>query len=193
MARPAASSGARDRHGRGGGIGLAIAEAFAAAGARVLLADVRDSGRSRGQRASAPPRPSAGWTSPARPSGRSSPATRGDPPDVLVNNAGGLIDSRPLHEATSDTWTRTIELNLTSVFLGMRAVLPLMLGAATRLDRERVLGLRHRPGSRTRPAYQAAKAGALMLRGMPRVTYGPRGIRMNALTPSVVETPGPRP
>jgi NAD(P)-dependent dehydrogenase (short-subunit alcohol dehydrogenase family) len=176
--------------GAAGGIGLAIAEAFAAAGARVLLTDIRAThGRAACESIGAAATfrrldvtHEGEWADLTR-------ALEGDPPDVLVNNAGGLIDSRPLHEAPLDTWTRTIELNLTSVFLGMRAVLPLML------ERRRgsivnvcsVSGIAGQPDA---PAYQAAKAGALLLTRNAAVTYGPAGIRINALTPSVVETPG---
>ena len=56
-------------------------------------------------------------------------AARPPAPDVLVNNAGGLISSATLHEHSLDDWQRTLTLNLTSVFLGMRAVIPLMVAA----------------------------------------------------------------
>jgi NAD(P)-dependent dehydrogenase (short-subunit alcohol dehydrogenase family) len=170
--------------GAAGGIGLAIAQAFAAADARVLLADI---GVEAGEAACESFRRldvtrESDWVELAADLER-------DPPDVLVNNAGGLLDSSPLHEASLAAWTRTIDLNLTSVFLGMRALLPLMLPRqrGTIINVCSVSGI---AGQSDAPAYQAAKAGVLLLTRNAAVTYGSAGIRVNALTPSVVETPG---
>jgi len=171
------------------GIGQAIAEAFAVEGARVLLADIRVA---EGEAASEAigdqavfrrldVTQEAEWAALAD-------VLEQDPPDVLVNNAGGLLDARPLHEADLDTWNRTIELNLTSVFLGMRALLPLMLARrhGSILNICSVSGIAGQPDA---PAYQAAKAGVLLLTKNAAVTYGAAGVRVNALTPSVVATP----
>ena len=46
--------------------------------------------------------------------------------DVLVNNAGSLIERRSLSEMTEDLWDRVMDVNLKSVFLCSRAVLPMM-------------------------------------------------------------------
>src|ERR671910_2460599 len=46
--------------------------------------------------------------------------------DVLVNNAGSLIERRTLSEMTEDLWERVMDVNLKSVFLCSRAVLPMM-------------------------------------------------------------------
>src|SRR5262249_42937235 len=51
----------------------------------------------------------------------------GSPPHVVVNNAGGLLDSSPLHLHSTETWRQTLDLNLTSVFFSMRAFIPRML------------------------------------------------------------------
>src|SRR5215217_7927154 len=46
--------------------------------------------------------------------------------DVLVNNAGSLIERRSLSEMTDDLWDRVMDVNLKSVYLVSRAVLPIM-------------------------------------------------------------------
>src|SRR3712207_1523928 len=46
--------------------------------------------------------------------------------DVLVNNAGSLVERRGLAEMTEDLWDRVMDVNLKSVFLCSRAALPLM-------------------------------------------------------------------
>ena len=115
------------------GIGRAIAEELARAGARVVVADVlveegeavaRSIGRGPGGQLARFVRldvtQEAGWADLVG-------QLANDPPDALVNNAGGLLDPRPLLEADVDTFRATLDLNLTSAFLGLRAVLPLML------------------------------------------------------------------
>ncbi len=109
------------------------------------------------------------------------------PPDVVVNNAGGLLEASQLHEHTTDGWHETLELNLTSVFLGMRAFLPQMIdrGSGSIINVGSMSGLR---GQADAAAYQAAKAGVSMLTGNAAVAYGRFGIRVNTLVPSVVAT-----
>src|SRR4028119_1997928 len=46
--------------------------------------------------------------------------------DVLVNNAGSLVERRTLAEMTEELWDRVMDVNLKSVYLCSRAVLPLM-------------------------------------------------------------------
>ena len=110
-----------------------------------------------------------------------------DPPNILVNNAGGLVSSAILHEHDSDTWRRTLDLNLTSVFFAMRAFIPLMLPrrSGSIVNVGSVSGL---TGQADAPAYQAAKAGVAMLSRNAAVTYAPFGIRVNTISPSIVVT-----
>jgi NAD(P)-dependent dehydrogenase (short-subunit alcohol dehydrogenase family) len=110
------------------------------------------------------------------------------PPDILVNNTGGLLSSAVLHEHDAQIWRDTLELNLTSVFLAMLAVVPLMLdrGSGSIINIGSVSG---RIGQADAAAYQAAKAGVAMLSRNAAVTYGNRGIRVNTISPSAVTTP----
>lgn len=109
--------------------------------------------------------------------------------DVLVNNAGGLLSSAVLHEHDLATWHATLELNLTSVFLGMRWAIEQMLdrGQGAIVNVCSMSGL---VGQADAPAYQAAKAGVALLTRNAAVTYGSSGIRVNAVSPSVITTPG---
>jgi 3alpha(or 20beta)-hydroxysteroid dehydrogenase len=107
--------------------------------------------------------------------------------DILVNNAGGLLNADVIHEHDLGSWRATLDLNLTSAFLGMRWVLPPMLerGAGSIVNLASVSGMTAQPDA---PAYQAAKAGVVMLTRNAAITYGSRGIRINAVSPSVVAT-----
>lgn len=108
--------------------------------------------------------------------------------EVLVNNAGGLLSAALLHEHDVDTWRATLELNLTSVFLAMRWAIAKMLaqGSGSVVNVCSVSGM---VGQADAPAYQAAKAGVAMLTRNAAIAYGPKGIRINAVSPSIVATP----
>lgn len=172
------------------GIGRAIAEQFVASGASVIGLDVLgEEGRAvfdaLGPRAdfrTMDVTVESEWITLAK-----SVAT--EPPDVLVNNAGGLISSAPIHEHAFADWTRTLELNLTSVFLAMRAIIPLMTaaGGGSIVNVGSVSGL---VGQNDAPAYQAAKAGVHLLTRNAAVAYAELGIRVNAVSPSVISTAG---
>jgi NAD(P)-dependent dehydrogenase (short-subunit alcohol dehydrogenase family) len=108
--------------------------------------------------------------------------------DVLVNNAGGLLSAAIVHEHEVDAWRATLELNLTSVFLAMRWAIPRMVNQR-RGAIVNVCSVSGVIGQDDAPAYQAAKAGVAMLTRNAAVTYAPQGIRVNAVSPSIVETP----
>jgi NAD(P)-dependent dehydrogenase (short-subunit alcohol dehydrogenase family) len=170
------------------GIGRAIAERLAGEGAEVIVADILEQeGAAAAHAAGATFRrldvtAEADWAGLAE-------ALGADPPDVLVNNAGGLLSSAPLHDHTLDAWRATLDLNLTSVFLGMRAMIPPMLerGSGVVINLCSFSGLVGQPDA---PAYQAAKAGVWLLTRNAAVTYAGSGVRVNAISPSVIETPG---
>jgi 3alpha(or 20beta)-hydroxysteroid dehydrogenase len=170
------------------GIGLATAERLLDAGATVLGTDLLaeegqatfDALGERATFAAMDVTDEQAWSSLATQLGARAP-------DVLVNNAGGLLSSAPLHEHSLEDWQRTLALNLTSVFLGMRAIIPLMVaaGEGSIVNITSVSGV---IGQDDAPAYQAAKAGIAVLTRNAAVTYARQGIRVNAISPSVVST-----
>ena len=103
--------------------------------------------------------------------------------DVLVNCAGGSKDSVHLLDLTEDQYYATMRLNLKSMFLMMRAVIPVMLekGGGVIVN---VASQSGRRGSEfTTPHYSAAKGGVLGLTRHVAREFGPRGIRCNAVAP----------
>jgi 3-oxoacyl-[acyl-carrier protein] reductase len=109
--------------------------------------------------------------------------------DVLVNNAGRDGDG-PLAELTEQAWGDLLDADLTSVYLVTRACLPLLGPGASVINIGSGLALRGRPG---RTHYAAAKAGVLGLSRTLCKELGPSGIRVNTITPGIIDTDPDRP
>ena len=106
--------------------------------------------------------------------------------DILMNNAG-ISRELPLNEMPMDVWDRIIEINLRSVALIIKAVLPVMIknkggNIASIASGAALRGL---PGS---TAYSASKAGVLCLSQALGDELRPHGIRVNVICPGPVDT-----
>jgi 3-oxoacyl-[acyl-carrier protein] reductase len=105
--------------------------------------------------------------------------------DYLVNNAG-IGGSRPLWETTDEDWDRYLDINLRSVFRLSRDLLPSMTRpGACIVNMSSIFGLVGRPGNL---AYAVSKAGIAQLTVQLAADLGPRGIRVNAVAPGVIDT-----
>ncbi len=107
--------------------------------------------------------------------------------DVLVNNAG-IANAAPIEHLTTAKWDAAIAVNLTGVFFGCRAVVPLMKrqGGGSIINISSVDGMRGSPGVH---AYTASKWGVRGLTKSLAVELGPSGIRVNSVHPGFVRTP----
>ena len=106
--------------------------------------------------------------------------------DILVNNAGGLLARKKLDEMDERFWDAVITLNLKSVFLVTRAVVPPMSegGAIVNLSS---LAARDGGGGGAL-AYSAAKGAVLTLtRGLSK-ELAPKKIRVNCVSPGMIDT-----
>jgi len=110
----------------------------------------------------------------------------GDKIDILVNVAGGLVGRKSVLEMDEAFWDVVIELNLKSVFLVTKAVLPYMAeGGAIVNFASQAARDGGGPGA---IAYASAKAGVLnFTRGLAK-ELGPRRIRVNAVSPGMINT-----
>lgn len=109
--------------------------------------------------------------------------------DVLVNNAGSLLERRSLEEMDEDLWDRVMEVNLKSVYLCSQAVLPLMKERGRgKIVNMTSVAARSGGGSGA-IAYATAKGGVSTLtRGMAKELI-PDGIIVNAVAPGIITTP----
>jgi len=106
--------------------------------------------------------------------------------DILVNNAAIQKEAR-LVDVTVEDFHRVVDVNLLGYFLFCRAALPPMIerraGAIVNMSSLNAL-----VADPLLPVYAATKAGIIALTQNIAVTYGPDGIRANAICPGDVDT-----
>jgi 3-oxoacyl-[acyl-carrier protein] reductase len=180
--------------GAGGGLGRALAEGFAHAGAGVVIADV-DAQAAHGTallvRARGVPAPTVvgDVRRPADAARIISAAASAEPAEsvggslVLVNNAGGWSPAAQYPEAPPAEWTSTLELNLHAPMLLTQLVLPAMRrqggGAVINIASSAALG----DAAYGSPEYGAAKAGLIRFTTASRSLEVTHGVRVMCIVP----------
>ena len=177
--------------GASSGIGLAVAQRFAAEGAQVLAVSrstsvatstVTGGGEISGCRADVSrARDVDAMVQTCR--------ERFGRLDILCNNAGtGGPAGIRIHELDPEEWDRVMATNLRGAFLTLRAAIPLMLasGGGSVVNMASVGSFRASPGS---SAYITSKGGLLMLTRTAALEYIQDNIRVNAVCPGLTRTP----
>lgn len=174
--------------GGASGIGFAIASAFAARGARVALVD-RDLGTAE-----------VASRLGAQHIGLTVDVTKEDAPrravdevaacfgglDILVNNAG-IARLAPASEATRADWDFTMAVNLTAPFLFAQAASTHMVPRGW----GRIINMASQAASvalQSHVAYCTSKAALVGMTKVLALEWGPHGVTVNAISPTVVET-----
>lgn len=105
--------------------------------------------------------------------------------DALVNSAG-TFTYKPFEETTANDWNLNLKSNLTSVFLATRAALPLLIQSQGQVVN--ILSISSRHAFAQCSAYTAAKFGALGLTRVLAEELRPKGIRVSAVLPGATNT-----
>jgi cyclopentanol dehydrogenase len=107
--------------------------------------------------------------------------------DILINNAA-ICHYEPILETSIELYDRVLDVDLKSLFLGMREVLPHMIRRkkGSIVNVSSIWGMAGVPSSY---AYQAAKGAILNVSKNVAATHGPDGIRCNSLHPGYIVTP----
>ncbi|TFW05395.1 SDR family oxidoreductase [Oxalobacteraceae bacterium OM1] len=180
--------------GAGSGIGRAVALAYAAAGARVVVSDIHDArGRQtvdqivelRGEAIfqhadTSRPEDNAALVQAA--------LDRFGAIHIACNNAGVGGEAHVIGDCPPEEWNRVIGINLSGVFYGMRYQIPAMLraGGGSIVNIGSILS---QVGFREHAPYVAAKHGLLGLARTAALEYASQHIRVNTVGPAFIKTP----
>ena len=175
------------------GIGFAIAEAFAAAGATIVFNDISQELVDKGLAAYAEKGIRAhGYVCDVTDESavQALVANVQDEVgiiDILVNNAG-IIKRIPMTEMSADDFRKVIDVDLNAPFICAKAVIPAMIkkGHGKIIN---ICSMMSELGRETVSAYAAAKGGLKMLTRNICSEYGACNIQCNGIGPGYIETP----
>ncbi|MGN6489046.1 MAG: SDR family NAD(P)-dependent oxidoreductase [Devosia sp.] len=180
--------------GAASGIGRAIAEELASRGAKVLVADLDEARASE----------VADGIGKSGGSARAMRVDVADPAEIermvetarssfgglhlAVNNAGIGGPAAATADYPLDGWRKVIDVNLNSVFYGLRYEIPAIIasGGGAIVNMASILGS---VGFASAPAYVAAKHGVVGLTKVAAMEYARQGVRINSVGPGFIDTP----
>jgi 3alpha(or 20beta)-hydroxysteroid dehydrogenase len=176
------------------GQGAEEARTFAREGARVVFGDIRDA---EGKQVEADIRASGGeavyvhldvtqeadWQNAVHEA-----VTRFGKLDILINNAGIVIQRVPIEERTAEKWDRVMAVNAKGVFLGSKHAIPAMrrAGGGSIVNISSIAGIGQ--SLHQEPAYAASKGAVRIFSKVTAAQHAQDNIRCNSVHPGPVDT-----
>ena len=109
--------------------------------------------------------------------------------DILVNNAG-IYPMIPTLQLSEEVWDRTLNLNLKGLFFASQAAAQAMVDAGHAGSIVNIASVDAIKPIGNLPHYDASKGGVVMLTKSLAKDLGPLGVRVNAIAPGAIQTPG---
>jgi len=173
--------------GGGKGIGRAIASRLIESGASVTVGDL-DPASEVGAKEIGADFVLCDITEPAQLTAAIDASCREDGTlDILVNNAGIYPTTGPMREATDDFVHRMLDVNVRAQYSAAREAANRMPDGGCIINLASIAAL---GGGANISAYSASKAAVVALTKAFAHELGPRGIRVNAIAPGIIDTPG---
>lgn len=178
--------------GAGSGIGRAIALAFSKEGAKTVIADwSEEGGKETAQQIKKQDGEAVFVKTDVSNSGDIDKMVKTcldnfGQIDILVNNAG-IVKFGSLHEMSEEDWDQVLDVDLKSVFLGSKKVIPEMIkqGKGKIINITSIAGM---VGFDKTSAYCAAKGGMIALTKEMTLEYASKKINVNCIAPGVIKT-----
>ncbi|SHM74937.1 NAD(P)-dependent dehydrogenase, short-chain alcohol dehydrogenase family [Chitinophaga jiangningensis] len=171
--------------GGSAGIGRACAQAYAANGATVCIADKQSAAEALPGHGHLFIRCDVSNEAEVKTAIAQVIATHGRL-DAIHNNAGITHPSRPLHETTDDEWDLLFKVNLKSILYTVRhGIQHLIETKGCLLNTSSMVG---DIGQDNHAAYVATKGGVNALTKAMALDYAPLGVRVNAISPAAIKT-----
>ncbi|SDQ90984.1 SDR family NAD(P)-dependent oxidoreductase [Virgibacillus salinus] len=105
--------------------------------------------------------------------------------NILFNNAGVNSDEKKIPDVSLEEWKRVMDINISSVFLGMKYALPHMEAGSSIVNTASIAGIK---GQKLVAAYSASKSSVLTLTKTASTEFGRKNIRVNAVAPGIIDT-----
>lgn len=173
------------------GIGKAIAAALASAGAKVVISDINGEGAAaaaaeigRGTQAV-----TCDSSDAAQVNAMLEDAAENGAIDILVNNAS-IVPFIEWDKVDLEHWQKIINTNLTSVFIASRKATDMMRAANRKGTILNIASNSFYAGTPNMAAYVSAKGGVIGFTRALATEVGKYGIRVNAVTPGLIESDG---
>lgn len=168
------------------GVGLAIAERFVEAGARVMMADINDKAKKKADEIGAGFIKTDVSDEAQVENLMNETAQKFGKIDILVNNAAIIIPEADIPDIDSIDAKKIFDVNYFGYFYGIKHVVGHMPDGASIINLASNAGVQAFPGY---AAYNSSKGAIILLTRTAALELADRGIRVNSICPASIDTP----